>query len=170
MPLSGKTAAAKVLKDEGYTMLDMGDIVRIEMEKQGISAGNEGKFVNGLRDKHGMDAIAQLCLPYLEEMLNEKEKIVITGMRSLDEKRRFENETGERVEMIAVWSSPKTRRQRREERQREEDRKGQEFQERDQRELDNGVGDLTALSDHLVKNEGTIEELEEKVLETVQEE
>lgn len=167
MPLSGKTAAAEVLKDEGYTVLDMGDVVRIEMEKRGIGAESTGEFVNGLRSEHGMDAIAQLCMPYLKEMIEEKERIVITGMRSLEEKRRFEDETGERVEMVAIWSSPETRRQRREERQREEDRKGQEFQERDRRELENGVGDLMALSDHLIKNEGTIEQLEARVKEVV---
>jgi dephospho-CoA kinase len=167
MPLSGKTAVAEILEEEGYAVLDMGDIVRIEMEKRGIGAESTGEFVNGLREEHGMDAIARLCMPYLSEMIDEKEKIVITGMRSLDERERFEEETGEELEMVAVWSSPETRRKRREERQREEDRKGQEFRKRDHRDLENGVGDLMALSDHLVKNEGTMEELEQKVKKIV---
>lgn len=163
MPLSGKTTVAEILEEEGYSVLDMGEIVRIEMEKRGIQPGNEGSFVNSMRDEHGMDAIAQLTVPYLEEILDEKEKIVITGMRGWNEKERFENETGEDVEVLAVWSSRETRRKRRDERQREEDIKGQEFHERDIREINNGVGKLMALSDHLIKNQVTIDELEEKV-------
>lgn len=169
MPLSGKTAAAEVLEEEGFSILDMGDIVRIEMEKRGIGAESTGRFVNDMRDEHGMDAIAQLCTPYLEEMLEEKDKIAITGIRGRKEKKHFEAETGERVRMIAVWSSPSTRKKRREERQRPEDTEGQEFEERDQRELENGVGELMALSDHLVKNEGTMEELKEKTRNIVEE-
>ncbi|MFT4868239.1 MAG: dephospho-CoA kinase [Candidatus Nanohaloarchaea archaeon] len=167
MPLSGKTAAANALKEKGYSVLDMGDVVRIEMEKRDIGPNNTGKFVNSMRDEHGMDAIAKISVPYLEEMMEEEEKIVITGMRSLEEKERFENETDERVEMLALWSSPSTRKQRREKRQRPEDTEGQDFEERDLRELGNGVGDLMALSDHLIKNEGGIEELEEQVSKIV---
>lgn len=167
MPLSGKTTVADILEEKGYTVLDMGEVVRIEMEKRGIEPGNEGSFVNSMRDEHGMDAIAQLSVPYLEEIIDENEKIVITGMRSWDEKERFEDETGEKIEIIAVWSSRKTRKERREERQREEDVKGQKFDDRDWRELENGVGDMTALSNHLIKNEGTMKQLEQKVKETV---
>lgn len=163
MPLSGKTTVAEILEENRYTVLDMGEVVRIEMEKRGIEPGNEGNFVNSMRDEHGMDAIAQLSVPYLEEIIDEKEKIVITGMRGWSEKERFEQETGEEIEVVAVWSSRQTRKERREERQREEDVKGQEFHERDIREIENGAGKLMALSDHLIKNEEGLEELEEKV-------
>lgn len=165
MPLSGKTTVAEILEEEGYSVLDMGEVVRIEMDKRGIEPGNEGSFVNSMREEHGMDAIARLSAPYLEEILDEKEKIVITGMRGWNEKERFEEETSENIEVVAVWSPRETRRNRREERQREEDIKGQSFHERDLREIENGVGKLMALSDHLIKNEGTIKELKRKVKE-----
>lgn len=165
MPLSGKTTVAEILEEEGYSVLDMGEVVRIEMDKRGIEPGNEGSFVNSMREEHGMDAIARLSAPYLEEILDEKDKIVITGMRGWNEKERFEDETAEEIEVVAVWSPRETRRNRREERQREEDIKGQSFHERDLREIENGVGKLMALSDHLIKNEGTIEELKQKVKE-----
>lgn len=169
MPLSGKTTVAEIMEDLGYTLLDMGEVVRIEMERRGIAPGNEGEFVNSMREEHGMDAIAQLSIPYLEEMMEERDKIVITGMRGWDEKERFEKETGEDIEIIAVWTSRETRKHRREERQREEDVKGQDFHERDIREIENGVAKLLALSDHLIKNnEITIGELEDKVEKVVQ--
>lgn len=168
MPLSGKTTVAEIMEDKGFTVLDMGDIVRIEMDKRGIPAGNEGSFVNSMREEHGMDAIAQLSAPYLEEIIDENDRIVITGMRSWDEKQRFEDETGEELEIVSVWTSRGTRKERREERQREEDVKGQEFHDRDTREIENGVAKLLALSDHMIKNDSiTIDELEEKVKEIV---
>jgi dephospho-CoA kinase len=152
MPLSGKTTVAEKMEDEGFAVLDMGDVVRIEMEKRGLSADQTGEFVNSMRDEHGMDAIAQLSAPYLREILDEKEKVVITGMRGWSEKERFESETGEDIDVVAVWASREERKSRKEERQREEDVEGQEFRERDEREIENGVGKLMALSDHLVKN------------------
>lgn len=169
MPLSGKTTVAEIMEEkEGFTVLDMGEVVRIEMDKRDIEPGNEGSFVNRMREKHGMNAIAKLSVPYLEEMVEEKEKVVITGMRGWSEKEKFETESGEEIEIISVWASRETRRNRREERQREEDRKGQEFHERDLRELDNGVGKLMALSDHLIENDGIdLDQLEKEVAEIV---
>lgn len=164
MPLAGKTTVAEALESEGFSVLDMGDVVRKEMEKRGKDVSETGSFVNSMREKKGMDAIAQLSIPYLEEILEENENIVITGMRSWNEKERFEKETGEDIEVIAVWTSRKERKRRREERQREEDVEGDGFHERDLREIENGVGKLVALSDHMLKNDTiTEEELEDKV-------
>lgn len=168
MPLSGKTLVAEFMEDEGYTLLDMGEVVRIEMEKRNLPPGNEGEFVNSMREEHGMDAIAELSVPYLEEMIEEKDKIVITGMRGWSEKERFEKELDEELEIIAVWASRETRRKRRENRKRDEDVKGQSFHERDLREIENGVGKLLALSDHMIENDGIPkEELRREVKEVV---
>lgn len=168
MPLSGKTTVADVMEDEGFAVLDMGEVVRIEMDKRNVPAERTGDFVNQMRGEHGMDAIAQLSTPYLKEVTDEKDKVVITGMRSWEEKKRFEEETENDIEIVAVWASRQTRKERREERQREEDVKGDEFNERDAREMNNGVGKLMALSDYLIKNDNiAIEELEEKVKEIV---
>ncbi|MFB6158574.1 MAG: AAA family ATPase [Candidatus Nanohalobium sp.] len=168
MPLSGKTTVAEIMEEQGFALLDMGQVVRIEMEKRDIPTEKTGDFVNRMRDRHGMDAIAQLSIPYLKEVLEEKEKIVITGMRGWNEKQRFEEEIGEKIKILAVWTSREARKQRREERQREEDLKGDGFHERDVREIENGVGKLMALSDHMIKNNDIkMEELEQKVKKIV---
>lgn len=164
MPLSGKTTVAEAMEEEGFAVLDMGDVVRIEMEKRGLSVDQTGEFVNSMRDEHGMGAIAQLSAPYLREILDEREKVVITGMRGWSEKEMFESETGEEIDVVAVWASREERRKRKEERQREEDVEGQEFHERDLREIENGVGKLMALGDHMVKNsERNLESLKREV-------
>ncbi len=168
MPLSGKTTVAEIMEENGFTVLDMGEVVRIEMKKREIPAEKTGEFVNQIREEHGMDAIAQLSIPYLEEITEEKDKVVITGMRGWDEKKQFEEETGEELEIISVWTSRSSRKERREDRQREEDIKGDGFHERDLREIENGVGKMMALSDHMIKNDNiSIEELEEKVNKVV---
>lgn len=164
MPLSGKTTVAEIMEDEGFAVLDMGEVVRIEMDKRDVPAERTGNFVNQMREEHGSDAIAQLSVPYLKEITEEKDKVVITGMRGWSEKERFEKETENDIEIVAVWASRQTRKERREERQREEDIKGDNFHERDGREIDNGVGKLMALSDHLIENDGiSMNELEEEV-------
>ncbi|MDY6777801.1 MAG: AAA family ATPase [Candidatus Nanohaloarchaea archaeon] len=169
MPLAGKTTVAAIIQQQGYKVLDMGDVVRTEMEERGIEPGNEGSFVSGQREEKGSDAIAQLSVPYLEDLMDKTQRIVITGMRGWDEKQRFEEETGATIDVIAVWASRGTRKHRREERQREEDVKGQAFNERDRRELEQGVGDLMALSDHLIRNDGiSLEELEERVAHLIE--
>lgn len=166
MPLAGKTTVASILEDEGFAVLDMGEVVRIEMQKRNMDVSETGSFVNSMREEHGMDAIAKLSVPYLEEIMEEKDQIVITGMRGWDEKEKFEEEISEEVEVVAVWASREERKERREIRQREEDIEGDDFHERDSREIENGVGKLMALSDYMVKND-TIdeEELRKKVSE-----
>ena len=168
MPLAGKTTVANMMKEQGFVVLDMGDVVRTEMQKRGVAAESTGDFVNSMREEHGMDAIAQLSIPYLQEIIHERDKIVITGMRGWDEKKRFEKETNETIEIIAVWASRKTRRKRREARQRDEDVEGDGFEERDLREIRNGVGKMISLSDYMIKNEAIGEKkLEQKVNDLV---
>ncbi|GEM_PF-5884437 len=74
-------------------------------------------------------------------------------MRSAEERDRFQKELGIDMDVVALWASVETRRRRMEDRSREEDEKSQGFEERDQREIENGVAELVALSDHLIKNE-----------------
>lgn len=164
MPLSGKTTVANILEKQGFTKIDMGNVVRGEMEERDIPTSETGDFVNSIREENGMDAIAQLTLPKIQETKN----VVITGMRNKQEKKYFEEQLDTGLNIIALWTSKEVRKQRREERMRKEDREGDEFHERDLRELSNGVGDLIALSDHIIKNEEmSLDELEQEVKQIV---
>lgn len=167
MPLAGKTTVAGLMEEEGFEVVDMGDVVREEMRKRDVSSRKTGEWVSQQREEKGMDAIARLTAPYIEE--KDSENIVITGMRGLNERKRFEEELDKSVEIIAVWASPEIRKERREERMRDEDREGDGFEERDLRELDQGVGRLMALSNHIIINEGQdIGKLEEKIGEILE--
>ncbi|MCJ7450245.1 MAG: AAA family ATPase [Candidatus Nanohaloarchaeota archaeon QJJ-9] len=169
MPLAGKTTVADILEDKGYQKVDMGDVVREEMEQKNLPPEKTGEFVNKQRDKHGMDAIARLTVPYAQDCFEEEQDVVITGMRSLDEKEKFEEEFDYGIDVIAIWAPDKVRKKRRKARGRPEDEKGQSFTERDYRELKNGVGDLVAKSDYLIKNYSIDKQkLKEKVEEILE--
>ena len=99
MPLAGKTAVAEIMNKKGYELVDMGDVVRKEMEKRDIPAEKTGKFVNQQREEKGMDAIAQLTTPYIEA--SDSDKLVITGMRGLGEKNRFEVSCGAWIQQLS---------------------------------------------------------------------
>ncbi len=165
LPLSGKNAVARILKSEGYRVIDMGEVVRKEVKERGLEPGKDSaKFVKEMREEKGMGAIAKLTVPYLEEF--EGKKLLITGMRSIDEKEVFEEELDQGINVLAVWASEKVRRKRRERRGRREDLEGQKFHERDLREIGNGVAKLMALSDKMLVNEEvSLEELRKRVFD-----
>nr|EGQ40169.1 MAG: dephospho-CoA kinase [Candidatus Nanosalinarum sp. J07AB56] len=153
MPLAGKTTAADILEEQGYEKVDMGDVVRSEMDARDIPVERTAEFVNSQREAYGRSAIARLTVPRVQNALEDSEEVVVTGMRSAEERDRFQKELGIDMDVVAVWASVETRRRRMEDRGREEDEKSQDFEERDQREIEHGVAELVALSDHLIKNE-----------------
>ena len=158
MPLAGKTTVADILRQQAHENVDMGDVVRSEMDARDIPVEKTAEFVNSQRKAYGQSAIARLTVPRIQNALEDSDKVVVTGMRSTEEHDRFQEELGVDMDIVAVWASVETRRQRMQNRGREEDEKGQEFEERDQREIENGVAELVALSNHLIKNESTDEE------------
>lgn len=164
MPLSGKSEAAEILRENGFATLEMGDVVRIEKKERNLDRTEES-FVEAMREKHGKDAIARLSLPYFEKVMDEKEKIAIMGLRSLEEKHYFEDELDTEIDIISIWASPETREERRKKRGREDDEES--LYSRDAREIDYGIGGLIAKSDYLIKNNGSLEDFREKVADIV---
>ncbi len=169
LPLSGKTTVADKMQEEGFRKIDMGDVVREEMDKRGIPAKETGDFVSALREENGMEAIAELTLPYVEEAIQNKQKIVISGMRGWMEKECFEANLSEELNIIAVWASREERKKREEDRAREEDRVSS-IQDRDEREIKHGAAKLITLSDNLIVNENiSLNEFENRIENTLQE-
>jgi len=71
--------------------------------------------------------------------------------------------------LIAVHSSPETRFQRLSKRKRSDDPQGWDvFCQRDLRELSVGQGDVIAVADYMIVNEGTYEEFKAKVNEVLE--
>jgi len=161
MPGAGKGVAAEAAKDLGLEVLVLGDVIREETERRGLqpTPKNVGSVMLQLRAEEGLAAVAKRLLPKVEAI--ESTVVVVEGIRSLNElaelKSRFD------VVTIAIHASPERRFQRLLSRNRSDDPKNwQVFQERDNRELDVGLGHVIALAETILCNEDTISELQSK--------
>jgi dephospho-CoA kinase len=153
MPGTGKSLVTRAAEQIGCSVVIMGDVVREEVTKRGLSLTpeNVGTVMLKLRDEEGPAVVARRCIPKIENAKDEV--VVVDGLRSLHEveeyKRHFTN-----FVTIAVHSSPETRFQRLFRRKRSDDPQGWEsFRRRDMRELSVGLGNVIATADYMIINE-----------------
>ncbi|RLF88284.1 dephospho-CoA kinase [Thermococci archaeon] len=173
MPGSGKGEVVKVFRRFGVPHVNMGDIVREEASKRGIPRTSEGmrRVSIQLRQELGDNAVAKLCIPKLRKLLEGHEKVVVDGVRSLDEIRTFRDAFPEEtIVVIGVHSSPKKRFERLSRRGRSDDPSTwDEFEARDWKELKFGVGEVMALADYLLVNEDSLDEYRMRILQLAKE-
>jgi dephospho-CoA kinase len=165
MPGSGKSVVVNVAKENGYSIIVMGDEVRSEAKKRGLqpTPKNLGKIMLELRQLEGEAAIAKRCIPKIERQ--EKHKILVDGIRSLNEVKEFKKHFP-KFTLIAIQSSPETRFKRLYRRQRSDDPKNWKiFHERDKRELSVGLGEAITMAEYKIVNEGEKAIVKEKVKE-----
>jgi dephospho-CoA kinase len=163
MPGSGKSVGATVAKDLGIPIYVMGDIVREEATSQQLQYTPQtlGKVMIELRQQLGPAIIAQRVI---EKLSNESESnVVIDGARSEIEVKTFQ-EAIEQVLVVAVHAAPHIRFERLRRRGREDDSFTQDvFQDRDNHELEVGLGRIIAQADIMIVNEGKFEKLKAEV-------
>ncbi|HID25347.1 MAG TPA: flagellar hook-basal body complex protein FliE [Thermoplasmata archaeon] len=163
MPGSGKSEAVKVAKKLGINVVRMGDCVWEEVKKRGLELNDEnvGRVADEMRKKHGMDIWARRTLGKIER---SQDKIVIDGIRNMEEMDFFRKELGKDFLLVAIHASPETRYKRLLERKRDDDTLSvDKVKERDARELRWGLGILIALADVIIINEGFLEEFKTKI-------
>lgn len=158
MPGCGKEEFIKIASKAGLPIIRMGDVVREEASRRGIPTTDEG--VGGMaheeRRKHGPDIWAKRTLKRVSF-----DQVVIDGVRSLYEVQAFRKAFGNGLVIVAVHASPRTRYERISNRRREDDvLTAEQFKARDERELGWGLGDVIALADYMIVNEGSLEEFE----------
>jgi len=160
MPLSGKTTASMFLKEIGFHVISMGDVVRKLYFNEKSYAKKLEDFIVEKRNEMGKDYFARMC----EEEIKKSNNItVIDGVRSIEEAEYF-SKIG-KVSLIAIHASPTTRFKRALERKREDDPIDfNEFKKRDMRELSFGLGNLISLSDYMIVNEYDKKYLKDNVL------
>ena len=153
MPGSGKSLIVRVAGENGYDVVVMGDVVRREAGKKNLqpSPENIGKVMLELREKEGKDVIAKRCIPLIGGA--KKHKVVVDGIRSLDEVEEFKKRFP-KFSLIAICASPETRFQRLFRRRRSDDADGWDaFHKRDMRELSVGLGNAIAMAEYVLVNE-----------------
>jgi len=158
LPGSGKTTVADMLREKGYTVFTMGDVIRHEVRMRNLAPTPEnlGKMAEDIRKTGGETAVAQRCIPLIIGEPNDK--VAVEGTRSLDEVNTF-REAFDAI-LIATHSSPETRYQRLKNRGRSDDPPNRQvFRQRDNRELGFGVGNAIAMSNYVLPNEDTVADL-----------
>lgn len=163
MPGSGKGIFQRILQRLGYPVVIMGDEIREEAKRKNVNPTPEnlGKIMIHLRQLEGSAVIAKRCIPKLKK---KTEKIIgIDGIRSLSEIKEFKKHFSQFI-TIAIHASPQTRYERLSKRKRSDDPKNwKTFVQRDQRELNVGMGDVIATADYMIVNEGSLLQLKRKI-------
>ena len=160
MPGAGKSLVAEYLKQAGYPIVVMGDVIRAKTEQRGLEPTPETlrEIMLKIRRDEGLGAVARYCIPKIRKA--KSRVVVIDGLRSLEEVDEFKKEFSGFI-LIAVHCSPKTRFKRLYLRERSDDPKlWAEFLERDLRELRVGLGAVIAMADYIIINEGAKAQLE----------
>lgn len=158
LPGSGKSVVARVANNLGINVIRMGDVIRNEALNRNE---NIGETAVKLRKEYGKYVVAQRCVEILKEAYNSSNednniKFLIEGIRSPAEVEIFKKHFGD-FKVIAVYSSPKTRFMRLKRRKRSDDSASiTDFINRDERELNFGIGNTIATSDYMIVNEGPI--------------
>jgi dephospho-CoA kinase len=157
---SGKSEAAKVFENHGYTRVRFGDVTEIEMKKRGMSLceASERFCREILRKEHGMAAYAILNRPRIDEAL-KKTDVVADGLYSWEEYLSFKAYYSEKFMVLAVQTSPKTRYARLADRS-HRPLNAEESASRDKSEIENlNKGGPIAMADFTIINEEGLDSL-----------
>ena len=185
MPGAGKSTVASFLKDKGFAVVTMGDVIREEAKRQGLEPTdvNLGKMMLKLRQDLGPGAVGQIVLQKLQrDHANESSgsssssssnsnknssNVVIDGIRSVAEVEVLKK-VGH-VRLLAIHASEDTRFMYLRKRARADaPSDNDEFTGRDKRELSVGVSEAIALANEMVSNnELTLEQLRLKAYDIV---
>ena len=164
MPGSGKSVFIDTALEKYGIVVSMGDIIREKATERGE---NSGTTARKLREEHGQYIVAKLTIEKIKgflEVQDDVKTILIDGIRSPYEIEMFDVNFDE-FTSVSLYASPKTRFKRVTLRNRKDDSSVYEdFKERDQRELDLGIGEVIATADYLIKNEDSFEEYKEQVV------
>ena len=176
LPGSGKSIVSRTAKKLDIPIVKMGDVIREEATKRNQ---NTGEVAVELRKEYGEFVVAERCVEMINDYIDKykvdnlsknKSKssnvlkcniFMIEGIRSQYEVEIFKNNF-DKITVIAVHSTPKTRFKRLKRRMRIDDsREEYDFLLRDQRELNFGIGNVIATADYMIVNEGPLKKNQE---------
>ncbi|MDP3899990.1 MAG: AAA family ATPase [bacterium] len=112
LPGSGKTVAIEYLMEKLHCpKIYFGDATFDELKKRRmeINETNERQIREELRAQHGMAAFATVNLPKIETALETNDVVLIESLYSWEEYLKLKEKFGEQLNLITIYSSPKTR-------------------------------------------------------------
>ena len=164
LPGSGKSLVSEIAIKRGAVIVSMGDIIREEAKKRGESTKENAQK---LREEFGQYIVSELTIKKVKKLQEEdsESKIIVEGIRSPHEVDMFK-ENFEDFIILSIFANPSLRFERLKLRMREDDSTDYaEFKNRDQMELDFGIGDVISLSDKIIINESDLESYINKINE-----
>lgn len=162
---AGKSEAASVFEQQGFTRIRFGDITDTEILKRGlvIDEENERFTREALRCEHGMAAYAILNRPRIDEALASG-PVVIDGLYSWEEFKSLKGYYGTKLATVAILASPLTRHRRLSSRK-VRGLTATEALSRDSSEIENlNKGGPIAMADFNIINENTLQALHDQVV------
>ncbi|MGA7368254.1 MAG: AAA family ATPase [Nitrososphaeraceae archaeon] len=174
MPGAGKSTVASSLKEKGFLVITMGDVIREEAIRLNLDLNdtNLGRLMVQLREEFGPGAVAELVVKKIDSTLMSNRNggntvLIVDGIRSIAEVTVL-NRVG-RVRLLAIHASSRVRFVHLKERGRTDAPLAQsDFMERERRELDVGISEVIALADEVISNNRlTIGELKANAVEIV---
>ena len=164
LPGSGKSLVSEIAIKRGAVIVSMGDIIREEAKKRGESTKETAQK---LREEFGQYIVSELTIKKVKKLQEEdpESKIIVEGIRSPHEVDMFK-ENFEDFIILSIFANPSLRFERLKLRMREDDSTDYaEFKNRDQMELNFGIGDVISLSDKIIINESDLESYINKINE-----
>lgn len=157
MPGAGKSLVSDYLRNKGYPIVHFGNIVVKELKDRGLelTQQNEQLVREDLRNKMGMDAIAQIAMPVISKILTESDIVIVDGLYSFSEYKKLKGLFGDTLKIIAIHCSPAIRHMRLSQRK-ERALTKEEAENRDYMEIERiEKGGPIALADYVIINEST---------------
>jgi len=161
---TGKSVAVDYFLRLNYKKVYFGGITLEKMKEQGIEITPENEKVmrEGLRAKYGMGAYATLSLPKIKEYAQDG-NVIIDGLYSWDELKILNEEFGEQFIVVSVITDKNLRYERISSRL-VRPLTNEQAKYRDISEIENmDKGGPIAYADYFVFNNGTVEEMEERL-------
>lgn len=174
MPGAGKSTVASSLKEKGFRVITMGDVIREEAMRLKLDLNNTnlGKLMVQLREEFGPGAVAELVVKKIDSTLmsernGDNDVLIVDGIRSIAEVTVL-TRVGQ-VRLLAIHASSHVRFVHLKERGRTDAPLAQsDFMERERRELDVGISEVIALADEVISNNRlTISQLKANAFEIV---
>ncbi len=169
---SGKSVAVSHFTEKGYPKVYFGGALYKAMENAGIerTPDSEAVFRNSFRAEHGNDVLANIIVEQIEHLVSAgQHKVVVDGLYSWTEYKVLKKAFPGELHVIAVVSPLQLRYRRLAERA-ERPYTATQSHDRDQAEIENiEKGGPIAIADHYIINDGTVEELHQKLAQLSEE-
>ncbi len=159
---AGKSLISKHMEKKGFLVFSLGDYIRKELDSKHLEHTYENMRSISLEYAPKENTIIiDKFIEDIQKMDIESEFIILDGIKKLNEIDRLAKSF--KVITVAVVASRKTRYRRFNNRGRPDDKLYKNFLKRDDEEVFYGIGEVIALSDYFLINEGTREEAKKNI-------